>query len=240
MTSMLSDMLQSSLSKFASQFSSSSGGQGDSALTQTVASVPTVDVASDCEDIPPGPEDQSEGEIVDSEGDPAGAGIPMLDSLKMTEEEQRDYDAFLLPQFRCLNDLGGLRRIQMFRSLSPRTFPFLARLRAVTSQPVAKAQSVKSAQSDQRSVQLWSSVQDQPVNQAQFPLLVSQGQGQRQGLGRPVVVQRDDIDSLFNEEEFSIDVYNEAASENQKIWTESQNFVILTGRILRFKKRLWA
>ena len=85
MTSMLSDMLQSSLSKFASQFNSiSSGGQGDSAPTQTVASVPTVDVASDC------PEDQSEGEVVDSEGDPADASIPMLDSLKMTEEEQRD------------------------------------------------------------------------------------------------------------------------------------------------------
>ena len=68
MTSMLSDMLQSSLSKFASQFNTSSGGQGDSVRTQTVASVPTTDVASDCEDIPPGPEDQSEGEIVDSEG----------------------------------------------------------------------------------------------------------------------------------------------------------------------------
>ena len=43
MTSMLSDMLQSSLSKFASQFNPSSGGQGDSAPTQAVASVPTVD-----------------------------------------------------------------------------------------------------------------------------------------------------------------------------------------------------
>ena len=78
MTSMLSDMLQSSLSKFASQFNPSSGGQGDSVPMQTVASVPTVDVASNCEEIPSGPEDQSEGEIVDSEGDPADAGIPML------------------------------------------------------------------------------------------------------------------------------------------------------------------
>ena len=66
-------MLQSSLSKFTSQFNASSGGQGDSVPTQTVASVPTtdVDVASDLEDMPPGPEDQSEGEIVDSEEDPA-------------------------------------------------------------------------------------------------------------------------------------------------------------------------
>ena len=97
MTSMLSDMLQSSLSKFASQFNPSSGGQGDSAPTQIVASVPTVDVASNCDDTPQGPEDQSEGEIIDSEGEPADAGIPILDNLKkMSEEEQRDYDAFSL------------------------------------------------------------------------------------------------------------------------------------------------
>ena len=46
MTSMLSDMLQASFSKFASQFNPSSGGQGDTApaqTTQTVASQPTVD-----------------------------------------------------------------------------------------------------------------------------------------------------------------------------------------------------
>ena len=89
MTSMLSDMLQASLSKFASQFNASSGGQEDSAPTQTVASVPTIDVASNCDDNPPGPEDQSEGEIIDSEGDPADARIPILYNLKMSEEEQR-------------------------------------------------------------------------------------------------------------------------------------------------------
>ena len=81
-------MLQSSLSKFTSQFNPSSGGQGDSAPTQTVVSVPTMDVASDREDIPPGPEDQSGG-IFDSEGDSADAGIPRLDSLKMTAQGGR-------------------------------------------------------------------------------------------------------------------------------------------------------
>ena len=89
MTSMLSDMLQASLSKFASQFNASSGGQGDSAPTQTVGSVPTIDVASNCDEDRPGPEDQSEGEIFDSEGDAADAGIPILDNLKMSEEELR-------------------------------------------------------------------------------------------------------------------------------------------------------
>ena len=61
MTTMLSDMLQASLSKFASQFIPSSGGQGDSAPAQTVASEPTVDVASNFDDTPQGPADQSEG-----------------------------------------------------------------------------------------------------------------------------------------------------------------------------------
>ena len=224
MTSMLSDMLQSSLSKFAFQFNSSSGGQGDSAITQTVASVPTVDVASDCEDIPPCPEDQSDGEIVDSEGDPADAGIPMLDSPKMTEEEQRDYDAFSLASvsvpkrpWRAQEDLNVSKP-------QPQNISLTRQARPVTSQAVAKAQSVKSAQSDQRSVQLRSSVQDQPMNQAQFPVLVSQAQGQghnRQGLGRPVVVRRDDIDSLFNEEEFSIDVDNEAVLREKQAHSEA-------------------
>ena len=53
MTLMLSDVLESSLIKFASQFNPSSGGQGDSAPMQTVASVPIVDVASNCDDTPP-------------------------------------------------------------------------------------------------------------------------------------------------------------------------------------------
>ena len=85
---MLSDMLQASLSKFASQFNPSSGGQGDSA--------PTIDVASNYDVTPQGQKDQSEGEIIGSEGDPADAGLPILDNLKISEEEQRDYDAFSL------------------------------------------------------------------------------------------------------------------------------------------------
>ena len=68
MNSMLSDMLQVSLSKFASQFNPSSGGQGDSAPAQTVASETTGDVASIYDDTPQGPEGQSEGDIFESGG----------------------------------------------------------------------------------------------------------------------------------------------------------------------------
>ena len=53
MTSMLSDMLQASFQKFASQFNTNSGGQGNNSKEDTVPkqvfSEPTVDVASDDE-----------------------------------------------------------------------------------------------------------------------------------------------------------------------------------------------
>ena len=88
--------------------------------------------------------------------------------------------------------------------------------RQARPQAVAKALSVKSTQSDQRSVQL-RSVQDQPVSQAQFPVLVSQGQGHR--LGRPVVVRLDVIDSLFIEDEFSI-IDNEAVLKEEQAHSE--------------------
>ena len=55
MTSMLADMLQSSLSNFASQLKSNSGGQGESVSTQNVA--------SDQEKEPSDHDDRSEGEI---------------------------------------------------------------------------------------------------------------------------------------------------------------------------------
>ena len=99
-----------------------------------------------------GPEDQSEGQIVDSEGDPADAGIPILDSLKMTEEEQRDYDAFSLASvlmtkrhWRAQEDLNASKP-------QPQNISLTHQARPVTCQAVAKAQSVKSAQSDLRSV----------------------------------------------------------------------------------------
>ena len=46
------------------------------------------------------------------------------------------------------------------------------------------------------------------MSQAHFPVLVPQGHGQ--GQGRPAVVRCDDLDSLYNEEEFWLDLDNEA------------------------------
>ena len=147
-------------------------------------------------------------EIIDSEGDPADsadAGLPILDNLKMSEEEQRDYDAFSLASVSVPASSKRPWRAQVDSKASQSQAQEVSIIHQARPQAVAKAQSVKSLQSDQRSVQL-RSAQDQ----ANFPVLVPQGQGQRQGLGRPVVVRRDEIDSLFNEEEFSVDLDSEA------------------------------
>ena len=191
MTSMLSDMLQASLSKFASQFNPSSGGQGDTPPTQTVASEPTVDVASNDDDSPQrGPEDQSEGEIIDSEGEPADptvAGIPILDNLKMSEEEQREYDEFSLASVSVPTSSKGPWRALGDSKASQSQPQDVSNVRQARPQAVAKAPSVMSAQSDQRSVQFQPDQRQvqlrAPQDQTNFPVLAPQGQGHRQGLG---------------------------------------------------------
>ena len=229
MTSMLSDMLQTSFKKFASQFNTNSGGQGTDSNEDTVPkekfSEATVDVAynDDYDDSPQqGLDDQSEGEVTEGEGDPTESGLPTLEQLKMSEEEQQDYDAFSLASV----------------SVPKRPWRAMGNSSVAQSQPpdnvtvsqarphAATAQSIKSTSSDQRSVQRHADQRHvqlrAPQEQANFPILVPQGQGQaqaqaqgqRSALGRPVVVRRDDLDSLLDEE-FSLDLDNEAVKEKQ-------------------------
>ena len=182
-------------------------------------------MASNDDDPPRGPEDQSEGEIIDSEGDPAyptDTGLPILDNLKMSEEEQRDYDAFSLASVSVPTSSKRPWRALGDSKVSQSQPQDISSVRQARPQATAKAQSVKSAQSDQRSVQLQSDQRQVqlrvPQDQANFPVLAPQGQGHRQGLGRPVVARHDD--SLFNEEEFSIDLDNEAVLKEKQARSE--------------------
>ena len=226
MTSMLSDMLQASFQRFASQFNTNSGGQGNNSKEDTipkqVLSEPTVDVASDddIENSPHrGPEDQSEGEITEGEADPADSGLPMLEQLKMSKEEQQDYDAFSLASVsvptRPWRAMGDSRASQS----QP---PDNASVSQARPQAIAKAQSIKSSSSEQRSVQHHADQRQvqlrAPQDQANFPVLVPQGQGQRPVLGRPVV-RRDDLDSLLDEE-FSVDLDSEAVLKEKQARSE--------------------
>ena len=114
----------------------------------------------------------------------------------MSEEEQRDYDALSLASVSVPASSKRHWRAPVDSKASQSQAQEVSIVRQARPQAVAKAQSVKSARSDQRSVQLQSdqrSVQLRSAqDQANFPVLVPQGQGQRQGLGR-----RDDVDSLL-------------------------------------------
>ena len=89
MTSMLADMLNSSLAKFASQLKSSSGGKGDSESTQNVP--------SDHEKDPSDHDEHSEGRDLASVEELSEApGDSQFENLMMTEEEQRDFETFTL------------------------------------------------------------------------------------------------------------------------------------------------
>ena len=226
MTSMLSDMLQSSFQKFASQFNTNPGGQGKDSQEDTVPkqvySEPTVEVASDddIENSPHrGPQDQSEGEVTDGEADPVNSGLPTLEQLKMSKEEQQDYDAFSLASVsvptRPWRATGDSRSSQS----QP---PDNTNVSQARPQAIAQAQSIKSSSSDQRSVQHHADQRQvqlrAPQDQASFPVLVPQGQGHRPVPGRPVV-RRDDLDSLLDEE-FSVDLDNEAVLKEKQARSE--------------------
>ena len=150
-------------------------------------------------------------------------GIPSLDSLRMTEEEERDFNTFSLVlvtvpkrSWRAQEDLKDSKTHSQAHDASN-----TSQTRPVISQVVVQAQSTRSVQSDQRSDQTQKSVQDQPVSQTHFPVLVPQGHGQGQGQGIPVVVRRDDLDSLYNEEESSLDLDNEAILREKQACSEA-------------------
>ena len=88
---------------------------------------------------PPGPEDQSEGEIIDSEGDTADAGIPILDNLKMSEEEQRDYDEFSLASVSVTKRPWRAQEDSQGSKPQPHDFSLTRQARPVISQSAAKA-----------------------------------------------------------------------------------------------------
>ena len=178
-----------------------------------MASEPSGEVAYD--DTPQGPEDHFERENVE-EGNPEDSGLPLLEQLKMSEEEQRDYDQFSLASVsRCTSKRPWKAQGDSKDSESQGQDDYS--IGQARPQAVAKAQSVKSTNSDQRSVQL-RSVQDQPARQAHFPVIVPQGQGHR--LGRPIVVRHNDFNSLLNEDEISIDLDNEAVLKEKQARSE--------------------
>ena len=109
----------------------------------------------------------------------------------MSEEEQREFDAFSLASVSVPTSSKRPWRALGDSKVSQSQPQDDSNVRQAHPQAVAKAQSIKSTHSDQRSVQLHSDQRQvqlrAPQDQANFPVLAPQGQGHRQGLGRPVL-----------------------------------------------------
>ena len=142
----------------------------------------------------------------------------------MSEEEQREFDDFSLASVSVPTSSKRPWRAQGDSKFSQSQAQDTSNVRQARPQAVAKAQSIRSTLSDQRSVQLQSDQRQvqlrAPQDQVNFPVLAPQGQGQRQG--RPVLASsgRDDLDSLLNEEEFSVDLDNEALLKEKQARSE--------------------
>ena len=137
----------------------------------------------------------------------------------MSKEEQQDYDAFSLASVSV--PTSSWRAMGDSRASQSQP-PDNANVSQARPQAIAKAQSIKSSSSEQRSVQHHADQRQvqlrAPQVQANFLVLVPQVQGQRPVLGRPVV-QRDDLDSLLDEE-FSVDLDNEAVLKEKQAHSE--------------------
>ena len=95
---------------------------------------------------------------------------------------------------------------------------FTSQARSVDSQALARDQ-VDQVQGQAQPLldQAQASAQDQPVSQAQFPVLLPQGQGRP----FPVLICRGDLDSLYGDENFSLDLDNEAALREKQARSEA-------------------
>ena len=92
---------------------------------------------------------------------------------------------------------------------------FTSQARSVDSQALARDQ-VDQVQSQAQPLldKAQASAKDQPVSQAQFPVLLPQGQG-------PVLVRRGDLDSPYGDENFSLDLDIEAALREKQARSEA-------------------
>ena len=148
MTSCCQTCFNPPLVNWPPSFSLALGGQGESVTTQNVA--------SDQEKNTSDQDDHLEGGNFNSEGDPADTqGISRLDSLRMTEEEERVFNTFSLApvtvpkrSWRAHEDLKDSRSHSQAHDVSN-----ISQTRPVITQVVVQAQSTRSrsVQSDQRS-----------------------------------------------------------------------------------------
>ena len=187
---MLADMLISSLTKFASQLKSSSGGQLNYESTQYVPS--------------------------DHENDTSDHDNHLE---MMTEEEERAFETSTLAS-------QNARRGNTSWKASQKNTKFYSQAQQARHQSeslASQAHSLDSVDQGQGQAQpllldqAQAPAQVQPAGQDQFPVLLPQGQGQ------PLLVlaRHGDLDSLYRDENFSLDLDNKAALREKQAHSEA-------------------
>ena len=164
-------------------------------------------MASDQDKEPSDHDAHSEGGDSSSEEDPTDIpGDPKLENPVMTGGRRKEILRLsLLPLRMCLkrkSSLKGLQENTKFYSQAQvhhQDDSFATQARPVVSQTLARDQIYQvQGQAQPLLDQAQASVQDQPVSQAQFPVLLPQGKGPP----LPVFVCRVDLDSVYREENF--------------------------------------
>ena len=146
----------------------------------------------------------SEGGDSASDEDPTNIlGDPKLENLMMTEEEERDLETFALASPNVSKRKSSWRASQentkfhFQAQVHHQDDSFTSQARPIVSQALARDQVDQvHGQAQPLLEQAQASVQDQPVSQAQFPVLPPQGQGH--GRPPPVLVRHGDLDSLYS------------------------------------------
>ena len=165
-------------------------------------------------------DDHSKGRDAASVGDLSQAqGDPKLENLMITEGEERDFETFTLASLNA-------RRGKTLWKASQENTKFYSQAQQAHYQNESLASqacfldSVDQGQGQAQPLldQAQAPAQVQPADQDQFPVLLPQGQGRP----LPVLACRGDLESLYEDENFFLDLDNKAAlRENRpvrKLW----------------------
>ena len=145
-------------------------------------------------------------------------GDPQLENLMMTEEKQRDFETFTLASQNARRGKASWKASQENTKFYSQAQHAHHRSESLASQ----ACSVSSAEQGQGQAkplldQAQARAQVQPAGQDQFPVLLPQGQVRP----LPVLACRGDLDFLFEDKNFSLDLDNEAALREKQARSEA-------------------
>ena len=210
MTTLIKDIIQSSLSNFASQFKSDNRGKGESSQDHETSRdrLPSPNHVDHSEG--------EEGELASDEEDPEiNQGDPNLDQLMLTEEEQKHFESFAL----ALPSLSVQKgKINPLWKVSQENTKFYSQAQQAHQQTnptfTSQAQPIRyqaQAQVAQVPIQAEAQAQVQIQAQSQPAQAEQQAPAQLAPAPLPVLVRHGDQDPFAEDDRYSPDLQDEAS-----------------------------